>query len=207
MADSVKVEIDLVAGKLGLECSESSVDSILARLADFLPKFREQAAHPRREPNHHSPVGQVQDAQAQTPKKTANSSADGTGKKRAPTAARASSASDARPEVQNLHLNVDEPKLLAWSSLDKDWKKYLWILESARLQGVNGLTNSEISYLMTKTFREARDPKTVNNLRQKIKSRNVQSFNITSEGKTYSVWKILADGTKQVVKPEGVVEA
>jgi hypothetical protein len=83
--------------------------------------------------------------------------------------------------------------------LGKDWKKYLWILEAARLKGVDGLSNSEISYLMDKTFRESRNPKVVNNIKQKIKDRFVQPGTVTADGKSYSTWRILADGSKEVV--------
>ena len=36
MAENVRIEVDLVTGKLGLECPESSIESILTHLADFL---------------------------------------------------------------------------------------------------------------------------------------------------------------------------
>jgi hypothetical protein len=204
MAEGVKVEIDLTAGKLGVECPESSVDSILACLADFLPKFREQAQLTARQTVHHTPRGEVEQPPVNTRAIASNGTAEGGAKKRSSAAARAGGASEARSEVQSLELNVDDPGLLPWRSLGKDWKKYLWILEAALKRGVDGLTNSEISFLMNKTFREVRDPKVVNNLKNKIKDRFVQSTMIDVEGKTYSLWRILAEGSNEVVGPAGV---
>jgi hypothetical protein len=109
--------------------------------------------------------------------------------------------------VQKLRLNVGDPKLLTWWSLGKDWKKYLWILEAARNQNVDGLTNGEISYLMDKTFRESRSPKVVNNLKNKIKDRFVQPLTVDVEGKPNSIWRILADGSKEVVQTAGAANA
>lgn len=131
--------------------------------------------------------------------KAGNGSADGGAKRRNSVTARAA-APEARGEVQNLQLSVDEPGLLAWGLLGKDWKKYLWILEAARTKGIDGLSNSEISYLMDKTFREVRAPKLVNNLKKKIKDRFVQPSTVNLEGKTYSIWRILADGSKEVIQ-------
>lgn len=203
MADNVKVEVDLTAGKLTVECPESSIDSLLTRLAEFLPKFREHAQPPAAHSTHHVQRTEVEEPAAKRAAKAANGSGEGGPKKRSGVAARGGGAPDARPEVQKLQLSVDEPGLAAWGSLDKDWKKYLWILEAARKKGINGLTNAEISYLMDKTLREYRAPKVVNNLKKKIKDRFVQPLTTTAEGKTYSVWKILADGSKEVVVQAG----
>jgi hypothetical protein len=201
MAECVKVEIDLATGRLVLECQESSVDSVLTRLADFLPKFREQAQPTPRQAVHHAPRVEVEQPDAHAQAKASNGSGESGAKKRISAAARAGGASEARSEVQNLQLNVDEPGLLPWRSLSKDWEKYLWLLEAARMKGIDGLTNSEISFLMNKTFREVRAAKVVNNLKNKIKDRFVQSITINAEGKTYSTWRILSDGSKQVVQP------
>ncbi len=203
MAENVKVEIDLATGKLGLECPESSIESIFTRLEDFLPKFREQAQHGSRHVAHHAQQAQEGEPQPTKEAKAANGSVPNSTKRRGSTAGRAGAALETRPEVQSLQLSVDEPSLIAWDSLDKDWKKYLWILEAARVKGVDGLTNGEISYLMDKTFREVRIPKVINNIRQKIKARFVQSNTVNIEGRTYSVWRILAAGSKEVVQPEG----
>lgn len=207
MAEMVKVEIDLVAGKICLECSESSVDSILTRLADFLPKFREQAQPAARQTADHIQRVEIEEQKLASQAKTTNGSAEGGAKKRSPTAARSAATPEARSEVQKLQLNVDEARLVAWSSLGKDWKKYLWILEAARLNGVDGLTNGEISYLMDKTFRESRVPKVVNNIKQKIKDRLVQPNTVNVDGKSYSTWRILADGSKEVVQPARASES
>lgn len=207
MAETVKVEIDLVAGRISLECTESSVESILTRLADFLPKFREQAHPAARQATDHTQLVQTEEKKPTGQVKATNGSAEGGGKRRSPAAARPAAAPEARSEVQNLQLSVDESRLVAWGSLGKDWKKYLWILEAARLNGVDGLTNGEISYLMDKTFREARVPKVVNNIKQKIKDRLVQPNTVIVDGKSYSTWRILADGSKEVVQPARVSEA
>jgi len=207
MAEIVKVEIDLVAGKICLECTESSVESILTRLADFLPKFREQAQPAARQAAHHTQRVEIEEQKLTGQTKGANGSAEGGAKRRTSAAARAAGAPEARSEVQSLQLKVDEPGLLAWSSLDKDWKKYLWILEASRTKSVDGLTNSEISYLMDKTFREVRAPKVVNNLKNKIKDRFVQPGSVNADGKSYSTWRILADGSKEVVQPARASES
>jgi len=206
MAENVKVEVDLVTGKLSLECPETSVSSILTHLVDFLPKLREHAESAIRKATPHTQPLQVEHPAPKGEAKPANGSADGGGRKRGSTVPRAA-APDTRPEVQHLQLNVDEPGLLAWGSLGKDWKKYLWILEAARKKNIDGLSNSEISYLMDKTFRESRTPKVVNNLKQKIKDRLVQPNTVTAEGKSYSVWRILADGSKEVVQGAGAAKA
>jgi hypothetical protein len=207
MADNIRVEVDVAAGKLSLECPESSLDSILARLADFLPKFREHRHAVSGQAAHHAQRVEVDEPTLKRSAKAANGSAEIGAKKRVSPAARAGAASEARPEVQQLQLNVDEPGLLAWGSLSKDWKKYLWILESARKKNIDGLTNGEISYLMDKTFRESRSPKVVNNLKKKIKDRFVQPLTVNVEGKTYSIWRILADGSKEVVQSARVAKA
>ncbi len=198
MAENVKVEVDLAARKISLECPESSVDSILTRLADFLPKFREHAVHASGQAAHH-PQRVSEEPVSEPAAKAANGSAESGAKKRSSPSTRASAAPEARAEVQQLQLQVDEPGLLAWGSLGKDWKKYLWILEAARKKNIDGLTNAEISYLMDKTFRESRSPKVVNNLKKKIKDRFVQPLTVNAGGKAYSIWKILADGSKEVV--------
>ena len=206
MADNVKVEVDLVTGKLSLECPEASVEPILSRLAEFLPKLRDHAEPGSRHPVSHPPAPHTEQPESKRQANPPNGSAEG-GRKRGAAALRAPGALDTRQEVQNLQLNVDEPGLLAWGSLGKDWKKYLWILEAARKRKIDGLSNSEISYLMDKTFRESRAPKVVNNIKQKIKDRFVQPINVTAEGKTYSVWRILADGSKEVVEAGGAAKA
>ncbi|MGB8886832.1 MAG: hypothetical protein WCC87_08910 [Candidatus Korobacteraceae bacterium] len=207
MADNIRVEVDVAAGKLSLECPESSLDSILARLADFLPKFRNHAQPVSGQTPRHAQRVEVDEPILKRGNKAANGSADAGAKKRVSAPARASAAPEARPEVQQLQLNVDEPGLVAWGSLTKDWKKYLWILEAAHKRNVDGLTNGEIIYLMVKTFREARSPKVVNNLKKKIKDRFVQPHTVNSEGKVYSVWRILADGSKEVVQAAGAAKA
>jgi len=205
MSEGVKVDIDLSSGRLGLECPESSVDSILARLEDFLPKFREQAQSVQRQSGHHALRTGAELGHSNAQAKVNNGPPAGTTQKRSSTPARAGGAPEARPEVQSLQLNVAEPGMLTWATLSKDWKKYLWILEAARKKDVDGLTNSEISYLMNKTFREVRAPKVVNNLKNKIKDRLVQSTTAEAGGKTYSIWRILADGSKEVLEPAGAV--
>ena len=207
MAENVKIEVDLVTGKLSLECPESSVESILTHLADFLPKLREHAEPASRQAAPHTQPLHVEQQASKGEARPANGSADGGGRKRGSVGLRVAAAPDPRPEVQSLQLSVDEPGLLVWGSLGKDWKKYLWILEAARKKNIGGLSNGEISYLMDKTFRESRTPKVVNNLKQKIKDRFVQPSTVTAEGKTYSVWRILADGSKEVVQAAGIAKA
>jgi hypothetical protein len=206
MADNVRLEVDLATGKLVLECPESSVDSILTRVADFLPKFREQARPPASHAAHHPLQGGTEVA-AQRTGKPNGSAVESAPKKRVSVVSRGGTPPEARQEVQSLQLNVDEPTLVSWGALGKDWKKYLWILEAARLNKIDGLTNAEISYLMEKTFREFRQPKVVNNLKNKIKDRCVQPQTIEANGKSYSIWKILADGSKEVVQQSAAANA
>ena len=206
MAENVKVEIDLVSGKLSLECPESSVDSILTRLADFIPKFRDHAQISPRQHTHHALAPAIEEPETKRQTKSSNGSGEGGSKRRNSTASRAA-VPESRPEVQNLELSADEPGLLAWGSLGNDWKKFLWILEAARKKGVDGLTNGEISYMMDKTFREHRAPKVVSNLKKKIKDRFVQPGAASLEGKSYSTWRILAEGTKEVIQSGGVAKA
>jgi hypothetical protein len=75
-----------------------------------------------------------------------------------------------RDEITNIDISPDEPELPPWGSLSLDWKKFCWVLEAARRKGVDGLTNSEISFLTEKVFRESYDRRVVNNLKLKIKS-------------------------------------
>jgi hypothetical protein len=199
LAENVRLEVDLATGRLVLECPESSVDSILTRVVDFLPKFRDQARPPAPHTPHHQQPSVAELSSHRTPKPP-GAAVESVPKKRASAATRAGSAPEARQEVQSLQLNVAEPALISWGSLGKDWQKYLWILEAARLTNIDGLTNSEISYLMEKTFREVRQPRVVNNLKKKIKERFVAPQTIESNGKSYSIWKILAYGTKEVLQ-------
>ena len=103
-----------------------------------------------------------------------------------------------RTEVANLDLSPDESGLVTWGSLGTDWKKFCWILEASRLRGVDGLTNSEISYLIEKVFRESFPAKLVNNLKKKIKGGMVKTVVVRSGDKEYAVWKILSAGSKDV---------
>lgn len=207
MADSVRIELDLSSGKLSLDCPESSVDAILANLADFLPRFRNHAQPALQQTPNNCQSSETEKLESISQTKAGNGLPESGLRRRSPAAVRSAAAPEARVVVQNLQLNVDEPDLLPWGSLDKDWKKYLWILEAARVKGIDGLTNSEISYLMDKTFREVRAPKVVNNLKKKIKDRYVQPSSVNVEGKTYSIWRILADGSKEVVEPAGKANA
>lgn len=103
-----------------------------------------------------------------------------------------------RPEVAGLDLSPDEQGLVPWSSLTVDWKKFCWILEAAHRRKVEGLTNSEISHLIDKVFRESKAPEVVNNLKVQIKKAMVKSVLVKSGDREYRVWKILAGGAKEV---------
>ena len=112
-----------------------------------------------------------------------------------------------RPDVASLDLNPDQAGLVSWGTLSVDWKKFCWILEAARLKGVDGLTNSEISFLVDKIFRESYQPKLVNNLKFQIKKGMVKPVAVTSGGREYQVWKILATGIKEVALPSAAPAA
>jgi hypothetical protein len=108
-----------------------------------------------------------------------------------------------RPDIASLELSPDEKGLAPWGTLSTDWKKFCWILEAARKKGVDGLSNSEISHLVDKTFRESKTPEVVNNLKVQIKRGMVRSVVIKSADREYRVWRILAGGIKEVTgKPE-----
>lgn len=118
-------------------------------------------------------------------------------KGRSSAAPKASSQPAIRPEAAALELSPDEPGLVPWSTLSVDWKKFCWILQAARPR-VDGLTNSEISYLIDKVFRESKSPDVVNNLKVQIKKGMVKSVIAKSGDREYRVWKILAGGIKEV---------
>lgn len=99
-----------------------------------------------------------------------------------------------RPEVQKLDLNTDEKGLPRWSSLKNDWKKFCWILEAARKKGVDGLSSSEISYLIEGTFRENYPTNKVGNLKFKLRDGIVKTIKIENK----NGWKILAAGTRTI---------
>jgi hypothetical protein len=104
-----------------------------------------------------------------------------------------------RPEVAALDLSPDESGLVPWGSLSVDWKKFCWILEAAHRKKVDGLTNSEISYLIDKVFRENKAPEVVNNLKVKITNGAMVKTTVTKSGdREYRVWKILSAGIKEV---------
>jgi len=111
-----------------------------------------------------------------------------------------------RSEVAALDLNPDESGLVAWDTLSADWKKFCWILEAARLKNVDGLTNSEISHLIDKIFRESKAAEVVNNLKVQIRKGMVKSVTTKSGDREYRVWKILAGGIKEVTAKSAAVE-
>jgi hypothetical protein len=117
---------------------------------------------------------------------------------------KSSGQSAVRTEVEVLDLSPDEAGLAPWSTLPVDWKKFCWILEAARQKNLDGLTNSEISHLIDRIFRESKSPDVVNNLKVQIKKGMVKSVTIKSGEREYRVWKILAGGIKAVtVSPVG----
>jgi len=121
-------------------------------------------------------------------------------------APRANGQPSIRPEVAALDLSPDESGLVPWGSLTVDWKKFCWILEAAHRKKVEGLTNSEISHLIEKIFRESKAPEVVNNLKVQIKRAMVKSVIIKSDDREYRVWKILAGGAKEVTAKAATTE-
>jgi hypothetical protein len=116
---------------------------------------------------------------------------------RSATTPKASAQPAIRSEVLALELSPDEHGLVPWSTLSVDWKKFCWILQAARPK-VDGLTNSEISHLIDKVFREGKSPEVVNNLRVQIKKGMVKQVTVKSGDREYRVWKILAGGIREV---------
>jgi hypothetical protein len=127
-------------------------------------------------------------------------------KGRSSPAPKANSQPAIRPEVAALDLSPDESGLIPWSTLSADWKKFCWILEAAHLRKVEGLTNSEISHLIDKIFRESKSAEVVNNLKVQIKKGMVKSVIIKSGDREYRVWKILAGGAKEVTAKAAATE-
>jgi hypothetical protein len=124
-----------------------------------------------------------------------------------PRATRSTGPVGVRPEVANLDLSPDQPSLVSWGTLSSDWRKFCWVLEAARLKGVDGLTNQEISSLIDKVFRESYVPKVVNNIKFQIKKVLVKPAVIKAGDREYQVWKILAGGTKEVAVKTGTTAA
>jgi hypothetical protein len=119
-------------------------------------------------------------------------------KLRSSSAPKANGQSAIRAEVATLDLSPDEPSLVPWGTLTADWKKFCWILDAARLKKVDGLTNSEISHLIEKVFRENYKVEVVNNLKVQIKKGKVKPAVIKSGDREYRVWKILAGGIEEI---------
>jgi hypothetical protein len=128
-------------------------------------------------------------------------------KKRMPQTAKPNTTSAIRPDVASLDVSPDQSGLVSWGTLSIDWKKFCWILEAARLKGVDGLTNSEISFLVDKIFRESYQPKVVNNIKLQIKKGMVKSAVVMLGEREYQVWKILATGIKEVTPPSAAPAA
>jgi hypothetical protein len=103
-----------------------------------------------------------------------------------------------RESVKALDINPDEKGLPTWSSLTQDWKKFCWILEAAKLKGIDGLTPAEISYLIERVFRESFTTAQVANLKVKLKAGLVKAIKV--EGGANG-WKILSGGTKELANP------
>jgi len=78
-----------------------------------------------------------------------------------------------RQSVDDLKIDPTEANLPQWNGL-KNLDKYLWTLEAASRQSVDGLTNREISHLIFETFRENQAIESVNNLKTRIKSGHVR---------------------------------
>jgi len=127
-------------------------------------------------------------------------------KVRASSATRPSNLPAIRPEVAALDISPDEKGLVPWDTLSVDWKKFCWILEAAHQRKVEGLTNSEISHLIDKVFRESKAPEVVNNLKVQIKKGMVKSVVTKSGDREYRVWKILAGGAKEVTAKAAAAE-
>ena len=145
------------------------------------------------------------EASPDKPRQGAAASSRGPKKGRASPAPKANSQPAIRPEVAALDLSPDERSLAPWGTLTADWKKFCWILEAARKK-VEGLTNSEISHLIEKIFRERYRAEVVNNLKVQIKKGMVKSVIIESGDREYRVWKILNGGTKEVTAKPAAAE-
>lgn len=128
-------------------------------------------------------------------------------KSRSSPALKSSGQPAVRTEVEVLDLSPDEAGLVPWGTLSVDWKKFCWILEAARVKKVDGLTNSEISYLIDKVFRENKAPEVVNNLKVKITNgAMVRTIVVKSGDREYRLWKILANGIKEVSAPPASIK-
>jgi hypothetical protein len=116
-------------------------------------------------------------------------------------------AKGARETVKHLDISPDENGLPAWSAMTQDWKKFCWILEAAKLKGVDGLTAPEITYLIYQIFRENYKSALMANLKKKIRGGFVRTTKIDVDGRKIAVWQILSGGSKAINQPVEVAES
>jgi hypothetical protein len=110
-----------------------------------------------------------------------------------------SAASSVRDEVSKFRLSPDEPELPKWGSLGA-LDKYLWVLEVANRNKVDGLTSVEISSLIYEAFKENHGPGQVSNLKTRIKQAHVRPVRIQCGAKKLTGYQILKDGIDHLKK-------
>jgi len=102
-----------------------------------------------------------------------------------------------RERVRGLQISTDQEGLPAWDSIS-NLEKYLWVLQAANTNGVDGLTSAEIKFLIAEVFRENHETNQINNLKTKLKSGHVHSSSLEEDKATFRVWKILRRGIQHL---------
>jgi hypothetical protein len=112
-------------------------------------------------------------------------------------APKAGEKSVVREEVRAVHITPDTEGLPPWNVLGV-LEKYLWILAAARKAKVDGLSTSEIEFLIFKIFRESHKSNRIKNLKTKIKVAFVQIASVVGSQGTVKVWRILRKGEEHL---------
>jgi hypothetical protein len=108
-------------------------------------------------------------------------------------------SSGVRESVKALGISPDEGGLPPWSSLGQ-LDKYLWILEAAHKKTIEGLTTTEISFLIFEIFRETHRPNQVNNLATRIRKAHVRKATFSDGSSQVTGWQILRAGKEHLQK-------
>jgi hypothetical protein len=111
----------------------------------------------------------------------------------------ASVSSGAREQVKALELSPDEKGLPPWSTLTS-LDKYLWILEVANRNNIDGLTCPEISSLIYDAFKENHKPEQVSNLKTRIRVAHVRPVKIQLPDRELTGYQILRQGIEHLNK-------
>lgn len=73
-----------------------------------------------------------------------------------------------REEVEKLPLTGSTDGLPNFRDFEKGWEGQLWVLAAAKRNGIEGLNNHEIAYLLTKRLYKQTKYSTVNHVRKQV---------------------------------------